>query len=247
MFVLRLVLLLIVSFALSHCTATLDRLEQVGKVPPIDPVENPTHKQDYKPVQWPQSVETQKRNPNSLWQPGARTFFRDLRARRVGDILKVTVKVQDKADLNNKTESSRDNSENIQAPSVFGVENKLFKFLPGAADPTQLLDLTNANQNKGTGIINRKETIQTQIAAMVTQILPNGNLVVRGEQQIRVNFEVREVSVQGIVRPEDISADNSISSEQIAEARISYGGRGHLSNVQQPRLGSQIIDAISPF
>lgn len=239
--------MLLLALMISGCSSTLSKLEQVGKSPPLEDVVNPIQKSTYKPVIWPNTEPPKQRTVNSLWQPGARAFFRDQRARRVGDILKIIVKIEDKADLNNKTDRSRGTEESLEAPSVFGLENKLGAFLPGKVDPTAVLDITGANKSTGSGTIARKETIQTQIAAMVTQILPNGNLVVHGSQEVRINYELREVTVEGIVRPEDISSENGITSDQIAEARISYGGRGHISDVQQPRLGTQVIDILSPF
>jgi flagellar L-ring protein precursor FlgH len=244
---LRKYLLTLLLLVLAACNSSLARLEQVGKTPPLEAVENPVQKPNYKPVIWPSNGPARKKTVNSLWQPGARAFFRDQRARRVGDILKITVKIEDKADLDNKTNRTRDSKDNIKAPNVFGLESKLSAVLPSAVNAAKLLDISGANSASGSGTIARKETIQTQIAAMVTQILPNGNLVVHGSQEIRVNFEVREVTVEGIVRPEDISSENGISSDQIAEARISYGGRGQITDVQQPRIGNQILDIVSPF
>lgn len=243
----KILLLLLLMPLMGACNGTLSRLEQVGKTPPMEESIPPMQKPTYKPVVWPNTETVKPKTVNSLWQPGARAFFRDQRARRVGDILKIIVKIEDKADLDNKTDRSRGTSESLEAPKLFGLENKLGAFLPGKIDPTALLDVTGANKSSGTGTIARKETIQTQIAAMVTQILPNGNLVVHGSQEVRINYEVREVTVEGIVRPEDISSENGISSDQIAEARISYGGRGQLSDVQQPRIGTQVIDILSPF
>jgi flagellar L-ring protein FlgH len=238
----------------SACDSTISRLSEVGKSPATNPVEYPQTKENYRPVAWPKNAPNQEeetvrypKSHNSLWQPGARTFFRDQRARRVGDILKVVIKIEDKADMKNKTDQSRGAQDSAKAPKALGFERKLRNVFPKAIDPANLLDITNSNKTNGEGTIARKETIQTQIAAVVTQILPNGNLVVNGSQEIRVNYELREVTVSGIVRPEDISADNSVQSDQIAEARIIYGGRGNITNMQQPRIGTQIIDIISPF
>ena len=234
-------------FMIAGCEVTRDQLAHIGKTPSMTHMTPPIERPSYKPVKWPEE-EKKPTLANSLWQPGARTFFRDHRARRVGDILRVTIEINDKAELDNETERKRDTDKSLNAPNLFGFEGEITsKLLPDAADPASLLSIGGANSHKGTGAIAREEKINTEVAAMVTQILPNGNLVISGSQEIRVNFEVREVSVEGIVRPQDISADNTIKSTQIAEARISYGGRGQLSDVQQPSVGSQLIDVISPF
>lgn len=229
------------------CDVTRQQLADIGKPPKMTDVTPPIEKASYKPLKWPVE-EVRPSLANSLWQPGSRTFFRDHRARRVGDILTVVIEIDDKAKLDNKTQRDRDTDRSLKAPNLFGFENEITrKLLPNGADPDSLLSIGGKTGNKGTGIIDRKEKINTEVAAMVTQILPNGNLVVSGSQEIRVNFEVREVNVEGIVRPQDIGADNTIKSTQIAEARISYGGRGQITDVQQPSVGSQVIDAISPF
>ena len=237
--------LLLILLLISGCMSSLSRLEQVGKTPELAKVATPMQKPDYKPVLWPPET-TRKKTINSLWQPGARAFFRDQRARRVGDILKITVNINDTAAFANKTNRSRGESDSLKAPTVFGLEKKAASLVPGLS-PATLLDVSGANNSTGNGTITRTEAIQTQISAMVTQILPNGNLVVRGSQEVRVNYELREVTIDGIVRPEDISSENGISSDQVAEARISYGGRGQIMDVQQPRIGDQILDAVAPF
>ena len=242
--------LFIAPLLLTACTeGQLDRLDRVGKPPEMKPIENPTERTDYHPISWP----TEKlagengKQVNSLWQPGSRTFFRDHRARNVGDILRVKVSISDSAKLNNSTNSSRTANEALATPSLFGLQKKIYNVLPGNTDPASALSIKGTSANTGAGTVDRKEAVSTVMAAMVTQVLTNGNLVIEGQQQVRVNNESRMLNVHGVIRPEDISSDNIITSDQIAEARISYGGEGSLSDVQQPRIGSQILDILSPF
>ena len=234
---------------LSACTPVLDRLDAVGAPPKFAEVANPNAAPDYQPLSWPMP-ETQpapKQYAGSLWQPGARAFFRDQRAARVGDILRVNIKFEDKAELDNATDRARTNAESLGTPSVFGMQNMFFKKLPGDQNVNNLLSLNGDAKTNGTGSIKRKEKLETQVAALITQVLPNGNLVIDGSQEIRVNYELREVSVKGVVRPQDIKSDNTIDSSQVAQARINYGGRGQISDIQSPRWGTQVIDALSPF
>lgn len=247
--IINLLLLSTLPLSLTACGDAIDRLKDVGKPPALSKVEDPTRKPKYEPLSWPMP-DAQPPGPvysNSLWQPGSRAFFRDQRAARVGDILRVNIKIKDKAELDNETERKRDTTEALGAPAVFGMENKLFNILPGREDPTNLLETNSATNSKGTGNVKREETIETQVAALVTQLLPNGNMVIEGKQEIRVNYEIREVYVNGVVRPQDINTDNTVDSTQIAEARIVYGGRGQLSDMQQPRWGNQVIEVLSPF
>ena len=132
-------------------------------------------------------------------------------------------------------------------PNLFGKEKALKANLSSTANLSSLLSTKSNRANSGDGTITRKEDINTEITAVVNKILPNGNLIVQGHQEVRVNHELREVKIAGIIRPKDIASDNSIRTNQMAEARISYGGRGVISDVQSPRSGAQIIDIIAPF
>ena len=183
----------------------------------------------------------------SLFRTGSGAFFRDQRAGRVGDILTVKINIADKAAVDNTTTRSRTGTEKSGVSALLGLQAPLAKLLPGAVDPSKLVDTNSTSASNGAGNTSRSETINMTIAATVVGVMPNGNLLIRGKQEVRVNFELRELVVSGMVRPEDIARDNSIRHSQIAEARISYGGRGQLTDAQQARWGQQIYDALFPF
>ena len=214
----------------------LTGIEQIASIAPKQPVEMPMPK--------PIAIE---RQPNSLWRPGSRAFFKDQRASQVGDILTLVIDIDDGAQLNNSTNRVRAAEEAANLPAFLGFETQLAEFLPDAVNPDDLIDFDSDSLSDGTGAINRDESINLRVAGTVTQVLPNGNLVVAGRQEVRVNYEMRELQVAGIIRPEDITSTNTINFDQIAEARIAYGGRGILSDVQQPRYGQQIFDILWPW
>ncbi len=247
----HLILLTATALSVSGCGNTLTKLNQIGDQPPLTGVENPQTRSDYKPLSWPlpDPEGASTRTSNSLWQPGARGFFRDQRATRVGDILKVSVSIADNAKFDNTTNADRTTSDAAGVSALGGLETKIGKLIPFgvATDPANLIKTSGNTKSDSTGKIDRKETIKTNIAAIVTQVLPNGNLAIEGTQEILVNFEVREVSVKGVIRPQDILSDNSIDSAQIAQARIVYSGRGRISDVEQPRWGQQAVELLSPF
>lgn len=179
----------------------------------------------------------------SLFRAGAGAFLSDQRATRLGDILTIKINIADKAEVGNNTSRVRNGSESASIASLLGLE----KLLPKSLDPTNLASTNSKSQSGGGGNISRSETINMTMSAIVTNVFPNGNLGIRGRQEVRVNNELRELVVSGVVRPQDIGRDNSVRHSQIAEARISYGGRGQLSDAQQARWGQQIYDALFPF
>jgi flagellar L-ring protein FlgH len=232
---------------------TLARLEDIGKPPELSPIGNPATQQSPTPVSLPMPAPEplQSAGANSLWRSGAKGFFRDQRARRVGDILTVQVTIDDKAELSNETSRSRSTEDNLGISEFFGLETKLDNLLPNPdskpLDPSALVGASSGMSHQGSGEVDREEDIKVNVAALITQILPNGNLVLQGRQEIRVNFEMREVFVGGIVRPEDITPRNTIPHDKIAELRVAYGGRGQLTDVQQPRYGAQVLDILLPY
>ncbi len=239
--------LLGLGLALSGCGAA-DRLAGVGKPPALSTIEDPTAQQGYKPVRMPMpNPEHVSFGPNSLWRQGSRAFFKDQRARQIGDLVTVKVRVTDRAELQNQTSRSRTGKDSLGVPNFFGIESNLPKILPEAVDPSSLVSTNSNTSTQGAGSVRRSEQLSTNVAAAVNQVLPNGNLVIEGKQEIRINFEVRELIVAGVVRPEDIESDNTIDSTKIAQARIAYGGRGQITDVQQPRYGQQVMDVLLPF
>ena len=244
---LRLTAFGLVAVSVTGCNV-LTRLSEIGDGPELTKIVNPVARPDYRPVSLPMPTpQIAEDNPNSLWRAGAKAFFKDHRAKEIGDILTVKLNLSDSANFANKTERERDDKEDTNITQLLGLEAEFAKVLPEAVSPAALLSFDSASKTKGDGDIERSETISLTFAAVVTQILPNGSLVIIGRQEIRVNSELRELMVTGVVRPSDIDSDNTISHEKIAEMRVAYGGSGTLSQLQQPRWGTQIWDIIFPF
>jgi flagellar L-ring protein precursor FlgH len=225
-----------------------ENLSAIGHAPEMSKIQNPIVQPGYKPVTMPMPLqEARSTAPNSLWEAKRQTFFKDQRAAKVGDIVTVTIAINDTANLQNATARSKTGSETDTMPNLLGFESALDKVLPKAVDPTKLVGENSASTSNGTGQIQRSEAINLKLAATVMQLLPNGNFAIQGRQQVLVNNEMRDLALQGIIRPEDILNDNTISYEKIAEARITYGGKGNLTNLQQPGYGQQFFEAVYPF
>lgn len=233
--------------SVSACN-TLQRVNEIGGAPNMAAVQDPSAIPGPVPVRMPMPApELGERQANSLWRTGSRAFFRDQRASRVGDILTVVVSIDEKAKLENESKRERTNTEDANMSNLLGLESQITKVLPEGTLPTSLVKTGSNLSNEGKGSVDRSEKISMRVAATITQVLPNGNLVLAGRQQVTVNFDLRELVVTGVIRPEDISSENTVKYDQIAEARISYGGRGQIQDVQQPRYGSQIMDILMPF
>jgi flagellar L-ring protein precursor FlgH len=239
-----LLLCVAVTGAVAGC-GSLSRLSEVGRPPAMTPTANPTQEPTWRPVTMPMPAGQPAPNePNALWRSGSRAFFKDQRAAQVGDIVTVLVNMNDAANLKNVTDASRTSSETGGMPQFFGMEKLLPKNI---VDPSKLLSSSSANDNTGTGQIQRNEAVTLRLAGVVTQVLPNGNLVIAARQEFRVNSELRELQVTGVIRPQDIASDNTVQHDRMAEARIAYGGRGQLTELQTPRWGQQVMDILLPW
>jgi flagellar L-ring protein precursor FlgH len=237
------VTLLLAGTLLSGCNA-MSRISQIGETPPLTTIQDPQTQPGFKPVSLPMPTPVvTERRPNSLWQTGSRAFFKDQRAAQPGDILTVVISFDNKAQFDNNTQAQRNTAEQDGITNLFGLE----KVLPAQMTPGSLVNINGTTNNQAIAEIKREEQVAMNVAALVTQVLPNGDLVVVGHQEFRVNFEVRDLQITGVVRPQDITSTNTISLDKLAEARISYGGRGQITNIQQPRYGEQLLDILAPF
>ncbi len=226
---------------------SLQRLSEVGKAPEMSPTADPTKDPTWRPLTMPMpAAQLAAPQANALWRPGSRAFFKDQRAAQVGDIVTVLINTTDSADVENNTDANRNSNEALGATNVFGLETQIPKWLTGAT-PSALLTANSANGNTGKATLKRNETVVLRLAGVITQVLPNGNLVVAARQEMRVNHELRELQVTGVIRPQDIASDNTVTHDRMAEARIAYGGRGQLTEVQTPRWGQQVLDILLPF
>lgn len=228
--------------------AACERVNHIGKEPDFTP-----------PTQSPERVAmiasgiptsappNRQSDAASLWSGGQTSLLGDRRAMKRGDILTVAISIDDSAEISNTTARSRDGSESLAIPDLFGFPERINQGITDGASLDSAVDVSSSASSSGTGSVRRSESLTLRIAATVVDVLPNGVLSIEGSQEVRVNFELRELLVSGYVRPEDISRQNEITYDKIASARISYGGRGHITDVQQPRIGQQVLDAVLPF
>jgi flagellar L-ring protein precursor FlgH len=222
-------------------------LSEVGKVPEFTPLDGTAEERAMLAFPGEQVSRTVPAGSASLWGGSQQFLLGDARARVPGDIMTVVIEIDESAEISNSSSRSRSGSESLQLPSLLGIPQRLERILPGDADFDDAVSADSSSSSSGDGEVRRNERLTLRIAAAVVEVLGNGVLRIQGSQEVRVNFEIRELLVSGFVRPEDISRNNEITYDKIASARISYGGRGQISDVQQPRYGQQVIDRVLPF
>lgn len=237
----RVIFPILLACSLGGCSEQM--IHEIGREPMLTPVGSGLMPDRMQRLDLP-VLEERPQAQNTAWRDNAADLFRDSRAVQPGDVVTVKVLIKDKASLDNTLERSRDSKAGLNADLGYD-----FNFGgPIGAGSTKIdgtLGRTTKTDSKGA--IERSEVIDLLVAAVVSEVLPNGNLVISGTQEVRVNYEVRVLSVAGVIRPRDIAADNTISYDKIAEARVSYGGRGRVMEVQQPAYGHQVLDIVSPF
>jgi flagellar L-ring protein precursor FlgH len=235
---------LLLPFALLACTP----LDQVGRAPQFSPLENSfQHASMYAAPIPDRAVRRTAADQSSLWEAGRTSLFGDRRASGRGDILTVVIEIDDSAQFENSSDRNRTGRESMGVGSLFGIPQRLNSNLPEGASMNDAVNTQSASTFSGSGSVARSEKLTLRVAATVIEELPNGVLRIEGQQEVRVNYELRELIITGFVRPVDISRQNEITYDKIAGARISYGGRGLISNAQQPRYGQQISDILLPF
>ncbi len=232
-------------FALSTACGRTDHLNKPpGFSPPLESREHAAMVTSALPIR---IIEEQEVDRASLWSGTRQSLLGDRRAMQRGDILTVVIEIDEKAEISNATDRSRSGSEAMGMPGLFGIPQRLDGILPEGATSAELVGINSNSNSSGDGSVKRKEKLTLRVAATVVDVLPNGVLSISGSQELRVNFELRELLVTGYVRPADISRQNEITYDKIASARVSYGGRGQITDMQQPRYGQQVLDVVLPF
>jgi flagellar L-ring protein precursor FlgH len=239
-------IILTLALPLAACASASEALKGPKLTPVGDPAPLVTEQPSVLSAYHAHDESPRPASANSIWRVGARTFFNDQRAAKVGDILTVLITIDDSAQVQNDTTRERKTANTMGMSNFFGLETVLQHALPGMT-PSTLVNTNGDSALTGTGTINRAEKINLTIAAVVTKVMPNGNLVIQGSQEVKTNNDLRELTVGGIVRPEDISSANTINHTQIAEARISYGGKGEMMRSNTSPGGQALLETFAPF
>jgi flagellar L-ring protein precursor FlgH len=235
---------LIATVATAGCT----RFDHIGKPPSFSPATATKEHNAMLSPGLPLRVDPETpTEAASLWSGARQSLLGDRRAMQQGDILTVVIEIDEEAEISNATDRSRTGSESLGIPQLFGLPQRVNENLPAGASLGDAVSINSASSSSGDGSVKRNEKLTLRVAATIVNVLPNGVLSISGSQELRVNFEMRELLVSGFVRPEDISRQNEITYDKIASARVSYGGRGQITDVQQPRIGQQVLDVILPY
>jgi flagellar L-ring protein precursor FlgH len=239
---------LLVLTCLGAALAGCGRLADVGRAPDFKPVEGSSPHSAMYALPLPRTTRRESAiDGASLWSANPQSLLGDRRAQNRGDILTVVIEFDEEAEISNETDRNRSASESTAIPNFLGLPQRIDRSLPEGASLANAIETTSDSSYSGDGSVKRNEKLELRIAVTVVEALPNGVLRIQGSQEVRVNFELRELLVDGFVRPQDISRKNEITYDKIAGARISYGGRGQITDVQQPRYGQQITDILAPF
>jgi len=241
----RAVLLYLGVFGMSACGGT-----PLGQLPELSPLEAAQERAAMFSQSFPNEIQHVNQSPlvaASLWTGDRGSLLGDRRAIEQGDILTVVIEIDDSAEFSNSSDRSRSAGQNLGVPQLLGLPQRVDTVLSEGASSANAVDVNSSSNASGSGSVRRNEKLTLRVAATINGILPNGVLSIVGQQEVRVNFELRELIVTGFVRPADISRQNEITYDKIASARISYGGRGQISEVQQPRVGQQFLERILPF
>jgi flagellar L-ring protein precursor FlgH len=237
-------ILTISTLALSGCA----RFDHIGKEPSFSSPLESTERRAMLSPGLPMTIDRSGPTDGaSLWSREKKSLLGDRRAVQQGDILTVVIEIDEEAEISNATDRSRSGSESLGVPGLLGLPQRIDERLPEGASTSEAVAINSTSRSSGDGSVKRNEKLTLRVAATIIDVLPNGVLSIAGSQELRVNFEMRELLVTGYVRPEDISRQNEITYDKIATARVSYGGRGQITDVQQPRYGQQVLDAILPF
>jgi len=238
----------LVCLAAALALAGCGRTDHLGRAPSFSPNTGTAEQRAMAVAPLPEREEASSPTARaSLWSGSRESLLGDRRAKRPGDIMTVVIEIDESAELRNSTERSRGGSETLQIPQLLGLPQRADEVLPDGASLDEAVSVDSRSSSEGDGSVRRSEELTLRVAATVIDVLRNGVLRIEGSQEVRVNYEIRELLVSGYVRPEDISRRNEITYDKIAQARISYGGRGQISDVQQPRYGQQIADIVLPF
>jgi len=240
--------MLVLFVALAGLQTACGRISEVGQAPDFTTSSSGSEYQAMisAPIPTERTI-TREPEAASLWSGTRNSLLGDRRAGQNGDILTVVIEIDERAEISNSSERSRSGSESLAIDDFFGLPQRINEELPPGASLSPAVGTSSNSASAGDGSVSRREKLTLRVAATVVGVMPNGVFQIEGTQEVRVNFELRELIVTGFVRPEDISRQNEITYDKIASARISYAGRGQITDVQQPRYGQQIADIILPF